>query len=54
MVEKRSKPKTFDGKMECKFCGEKDKSKLIDRVTAFKGEIVKRITVCIKCLGRFK
>jgi hypothetical protein len=52
MEGKRSRLKTFDGKMECKFCGERDKSKLVGRVTAFRGKIVKRVIVCIKCLEK--
>jgi len=38
--------------MKCKFCGEKDKSKLITRVTALRGKIVERVVVCMKCLGK--
>ena len=51
MEGKRSRPKTFDEK-KCKFCGERDKSKLVSRVTAFRGRIMKRIVVCMKCLGK--
>lgn len=52
MEGKRSKPKTFDGKMKCKFCDEKDERKFVERISALRGKIVKRVVVCIKCLGR--
>ena len=52
MEGKQSKPKTFDRKMKCKFCGERDRSKLVMRVIAFRGKIVKRVVVCIECLGK--
>jgi C4-type Zn-finger protein len=52
MEGKQSRPKTFDGKRECKFCGERDLSKLVSRVIAFRGKIVKRVVICMKCLGK--
>ncbi len=52
MAGKQSRPRTFDGKMKCEFCGEKDKSKLVTRVTALRGKIMKRVIICSKCLGK--
>jgi len=51
MEGKQSRPKTFD-KKKCKFCSERDQSKLVTRVIAFRGKIVKRVIICMKCLGK--